>query len=124
MKVKKVTIGIKSVKDVSDNFVKTDGTQEKGGRVKKEREISFDSIKGFRKAITPKRIELLHVIKEKQPKSIQELTRLAKRDVKSVVTDIGILEELGFLDIRRKKGGRKESMPVVNYHKINLEIVV
>ena len=36
-------------------------------------------------------IELLHIVKEKRPKSIQELARLTKRDIKSSGTDIGIL---------------------------------
>ncbi|MBF8277199.1 MAG: hypothetical protein HW390_2272 [Candidatus Brocadiaceae bacterium] len=92
--------------------------------VKREKAIYFESVKGFRKAITPKRIELLHLIKEKHPKSIQELARIAKRDIKSIVTDIGILAELGLIDIKRKIDGRKESMPVVDYSRINLEIAV
>jgi len=118
MKVKKVKIGIKGVKDVLDDFVRT------GKAVKKEKAVCFESIKGFRKAITPKRIELLHVIKEKHPKSIQELVRLTRRDIKSVVTDIGILEELGLIDMKRKSEGRRESTPIVDYSRINLEITV
>ena len=125
MKVKKIKLGIKSVKDVLQGFVETGkATERSEGEVKKEKAVYFESIKGFRKAITPKRIELLHIVKEKRPKSIQELTRLAKRDIKSIVTDIGILEGLGLIDIKRKKDGRRESMPVVDYSKINLEIAV
>ncbi|BBO18899.1 conserved hypothetical protein [Candidatus Brocadia pituitae] len=124
MKVKKFKIGIKSVKDVLDDFVKAGEAIERGEEVKKEKAIYFESVKGFRKAITPKRIELLHLIKEKHPKSIQELARIARRDIKSIVTDMSILEELGLIDIKRKKDGRKESMPVVDYHRINLEIAV
>jgi predicted transcriptional regulator len=65
-----------------------------------------------------------HLIREKQPGSIQELTRLSKRNIKSVATDITLLEELGLIDMKRKKEGRRESVPVVNYNKINLEIAV
>jgi len=54
---------------------------------------------------TQKRIDLLHIVKEKRPKSIQEIARLTKRDIKSIVTDIGILEGLGLIDIKRKKAG-------------------
>ncbi|MDN3514136.1 MAG: hypothetical protein NG747_07025 [Candidatus Brocadia sp.] len=124
MKVKKFKIGIKSAKDVLDDFVKAGEAIERGEEVKKEKAIYFESVKGFRKAITPKRIELLRLIREKRPKSIQELARIARRDIKSIVTDIGILAELGLIDIKRKKDGRKESMPVVDYHRINLEIAV
>ncbi|HHT9112502.1 MAG TPA: hypothetical protein ACFYD0_04170 [Candidatus Wunengus sp. YC65] len=44
--------------------------------------------------------------------------------MKSVATDITLLEELGLIDMKRKKEGRRESIPVVNYNKINLEIAV
>ena len=97
---------------------------ERGEEVKREKAIYFESIEGFRKALTPKRLELLHLIREKQPGSIQELTRLSKRNIKSVATDITLLEELGLIDMKRKKEGRRESIPVVNYNKINLEIAV
>ena len=56
---------------------------------------------------TQKRIDLLHIVKEKRPKSIQEIARLTKRDIKSIVTDIGILEGLGLIDIKRKKECRR-----------------
>lgn len=124
MKVKKIKLGIKSVKDVLQGFVETGKAIERSEEVKKEKAVYFESIKGFRKAITPKRIELLHIVKEKRPKSIQELTRLTKRDIKSIVTDIVILEGLGLIDIKRKMEGRRESMPVVDYSKINLEIAI
>ncbi|MBI2472590.1 MAG: hypothetical protein HYV59_15355 [Planctomycetes bacterium] len=124
MKVKRIKLGIKRTKEVLDDFVKAGEALERGEEVKEERAVYFESIKGFRKAITPKRIELLHIIKEKQPKSIQELKRLTKRDIKSIITDLGILEELGLISMRRKTVGRKESMPMVEYEKINLEIAV
>ncbi|TLD40701.1 MAG: putative transcriptional regulator [Candidatus Jettenia ecosi] len=124
MRVKKVKIGIKSLKDVLNDTKEAMRKLERGEKVKPEKELYFESIKGFRKAITPKRVELLHVIKEKHPKSLQELARLSKRDIKSIVTDIAILEELGLVDMKRKKEGRKESIPTVEYNKINLEIAV
>ena len=124
MTVKRVKIGIRSAKDVLDDFVAAGEAIERGEEVKREKAIYFESIEGFRKALTPKRLELLHLIREKQPGSIQELTRLSKRDIKSVATDITLLEELGLIDMKRKKEGRRESIPVVNYNKINLEIAV
>ena len=124
MKVKRVKIGIRSAKDVLDDFVAAGEAIERGEEVKREKAIYFESIEGFRKALTPKRLELLRLIREKQPGSIQELTRLSKRNIKSVATDITLLEELGLIDMKRKKEGRRESIPVVNYNKINLEIAV
>ncbi|MEK6678477.1 MAG: hypothetical protein AABY39_03560, partial [Nitrospirota bacterium] len=105
MRVKRVKIGIKSVKEVLKDFVKTGEAIERGEKVKKEKGVYFESIEGFRKALTPKRLELLHLIKEKHPKSLQELARLADRDMKSIITDIEILEELDLIDMKRKKEG-------------------
>ena len=124
MRVKRVKIGIKSLEDVLEDAKEAMKKLELGEKVKPEKGLYFESIEGFRKALTPRRLELLRLIREKQPGSIQELSRLAKRNIKSVVTDITILEELGLIDIKRKKEGRKESTPTVNYDKINLEIAV
>ena len=124
MRVKRVKIGIKSVKDVLEDFVTTGEAIERGERVKKEKGVYFDSIEGFRKALTPKRLALIHLIKEKHPKSLQELARLSNRDMKSIVTDIEILEGIGLVVMNRKKEGRRESMPIVRYDRIELEIAV
>jgi len=124
MRVKSVKIGIKSLENVLEDTKEVMKKLERGEKVKPEKGLYFESIEGFRKALTPKRLELLRLIREKQPGSIQELTRLSKRDIKSVATDITLLEELGLIDMKRKKEGRRESIPVVNYNKINLEIAV
>jgi predicted transcriptional regulator len=124
VRVKSVKIGIKSLENVLEDTKEVMKKLERGEKVKPEKGLYFESIEGFRKALTPKRLELLHLIREKQPGSIQELTRLSKRNIKSVATDITLLEELGLIDMKRKKEGRRESTPVVNYNKINLEIAV
>jgi predicted transcriptional regulator len=124
MKRKTVKIGVRSIKGVLNDFVKTGNMIEAGKQVKGDKAIYFESIKGFRKALTPMRLELLHLIKEKNPKSIQGLARLAKRDIKSVSVDIKILESLNLIDLERKKVGRKEVTPRVEYDTIELSIAV
>lgn len=124
MKVKRVKIGIKSLKEVLEDFAVAADAIEKGEKVKSEKGLYFESIEGFRKALTPKRLELLRFIKDKQPKSLQELSRLTKRDMKSIVTDIKILESLDLIDMRRRKDGRRESTPTIDYERIDLQIAV
>lgn len=124
MRVKRVKIGIKSLEDVLEDTKEAMEKLERGEKVKSKKGLYFESVEEFRKALTPKRLELLHLIREKQPGSLQELARLAKRDIKSVATDITILEGLGLIDIKRKKEGRRESRPTVNYNMITLEIAV
>ncbi|HZX35036.1 MAG TPA: hypothetical protein VFF54_00895 [Thermodesulfobacteriota bacterium] len=124
MRIRKVKIGIKSVKEVLDDFARVAKAIERGEKVKKEKGVYFESIEGFRKALTTKRLELLRLIKEKHPESLQELARFAKRDMKAIVADIAILEELGLVDMKRKKTGRKLSTPTVGYDMIDLQIAV
>ena len=124
MKVKKIKIGIKSVKAVLEDFASTAEAIEKREKVKSEKAIYFESIEGFRKALTVKRLELLHIIKEMHPKSINELARFAGRDVKSVATDVKILESLDLIDMKKTVGSGNKSMPTVEYGKIGLEIAV
>jgi len=124
VKVRKVKIGIKSIKEALDDFAQAAKSIERGRDVKPERGVYFVSIEGFRKALTPKRLELLHIIKTRHPKSLQELARFSNRDIKSIVTDTKLLEGLDLIDMKRKKEGRRESVPTVEYDKIEFEIAV
>lgn len=65
MKVKKIKVGIKGLKAVLDDFAKAGEAVERGEKVKRETETYFTSFEAFRKALTPKRLELLHIIKTK-----------------------------------------------------------
>ena len=121
MKVKKIKVGIKDVKMALDNFAAKAEAIERGEKVKKEAGIYFTSLEAFRKALTPKRLELLHIIKTKKPSSINELARFAKRDIKNVSDDVKHLERIGFIVIEE---GKRKSTPIVKYDKINLEIAV
>jgi predicted transcriptional regulator len=92
MRVKKIKIGIKNLKTALDDFVRTGEAIQQGEKVKKETGLYFTSFEAFRKALTPKRLELLHIIKTKKPSSINELARMAKRDVKNIADDVKYLE--------------------------------
>jgi predicted transcriptional regulator len=123
MKVKRVKIGIKSVQDVFRDVKETVRRIDKGERLPpvKAPEIYFTSFEVFRKALTPKRLELLHIIKNQKPSSINELARMAKRDVKNVADDVKYLDQIGLIEM--KATGRKTA-PLIAYDKIALEIAV
>src|SRR4030067_2876705 len=101
MKVKKVKIEIKDINDIFEDVKETIRKIGKGEKLKpvKEPEVYFTSFEAFRKALTPKRLELLRLIKSKHPSSINELARIAKRDRKDLP---GVVQCLG----RRALGGR------------------
>src|SRR3989338_1713066 len=82
------------------------------GKAKQLREdsISFQSLDQLRKFLTPKRLELLRVIKHKKPESIYELAKLVDRTPENVNTDIKSLEHLGFIEVTRINDIRKKSV--------------
>jgi len=123
MKIKKVKIGIRSAKDVFKDIREAVEKIEKGERLKtvKEPEIYFTSFEVYRKALTPKRLELIHIIKTQKPSSINELARMAKRDVKNVADDVKYLERIGLIEIKEDK---RKTAPFIGYDKIALEIAV
>ncbi|MBI5427702.1 MAG: hypothetical protein HZA02_05400 [Nitrospinae bacterium] len=124
MKIKRVKIGIKSVKKALAEFAQAGEAIAQGKTPRPEKGVYFESLSGFRKALTPKRLELLHIIKERCPRSLQELSRISGRNMKNVITDVSLLESLGLVDIRRASKGRKEAAPHVGYSRISLEIAV
>ena len=96
------------------------------GKAKKlgEDSISFQSLDQFRKFLTPKRLELLRVIRHKKPSSMYELAKLVSRTPENVSTDIKFLEQLGFVEVDRIHDVRKKSVPEVNYNKMTLELPI
>ncbi len=126
MKVKNVTIGIKSIEEVLNKAKDVMERLERGEKVKKRKPgIYFESLNVMRKAITHEKLKILKVIKEKHPTSIYELAKLLNRNLKNVSDDVHYLAELGLIELEKgKSNGREKTMPVVNYEKILLEIAV
>src|SRR3989338_1112813 len=125
MKVKNIAVEIKSLKDVLEAAARVMGDLSKGKHVKPKKGLSFGSVGSFREFITPKRIELLQVIKHKHPESIYELAKLTNREIKSVVVDIKILEKYGLMDTKKVhvKGGYKVR-PIFDYDKLTVDIAM
>ena len=121
MKGKRIKVGIKDLKSVLDIVVRRETPLSGGGIVAEEKGTYFTSFEAFRKALTPKRLELLHIIKAQTPSSINELVRFAKRDVKNIADDVNYLEQIGLI---QKKETASKTAPVITYDKIALEIAV
>ena len=121
MKIKKIMI--KSLKSVLEDSVRKAEAIERGEKLKpvKGPEVFFTSFEALRKVLTPKRLELLHIIKMKKPASINELARMAKRDVKNVADDVKYLEQVGLIE---KKETARKTAPVVNYDMLSFEMAV
>lgn len=121
MKIKRVKIGIKSMTKAMDDFVRTAEAVKKGEKTKKETGVYFTSLEAFRKALTPKRLNLLRLIREEDPSSLHELARLARRNIKNISDDVKYLAQVGLIEL---KDSANKTSARVNYDKIILEIAV
>lgn len=126
MKVKNVTIGIKPIEEALNSAKEVMKKIEREEKVRKRKPgIYFESLEVMRKAITPERVKILRVIREKHPESIYELAKLLHRNLKNVSDDVHYLADLGLIELEKgKSNGRERTMPTVNYSKILLEIPV
>ena len=124
MKVRRIKITIRDLKDVLHEFAETYEKLRKGERVAPRRELSFANIETLRKFLTEKRIELLHVIRKHAPNSIYALAQLVKRDLKSVNTDIDVLKSLDLVSLEKLKEARRRTKPRVEFDKLNVEITI
>jgi predicted transcriptional regulator len=122
MKVKKVKIGIRSTDEVLREAADTMKSVAEGKKVRpKGRRLFFTSPEALRRFLTPKRLELIRLIRERCPGSINELAVFAHRDFKRVYEDIMSLSEAGLVELV-KDNGRKKAPRVAD--ELRLEIVV
>lgn len=124
MKVRNITIKIGGLKSSLREAAEVMEKIRLGEKVKPKSSIGFDSIDTLRKVLTPKRLELLKAIKEKSPDSIYELAKVVDRDLKSVSTDVKVLEECWLVSLEKSGQGRKKTTPEVNFDKLNIEIAL
>jgi predicted transcriptional regulator len=122
MKVRKLRMDIRGFDETLQEAARTMKAVSAGKKVRpRGHRLSFTSPEALRRFLTPKRIELIHLIRKRQPNSINELAALAQRDFKRVYEDVMSLTDAGLIDLTRDKG-RKTAPRVAD--EVHLEIVV
>ncbi len=124
MRVKNIRLEIQDEDEFISEIKRDLKKIAKGEDVKNRSTLSFESLKAMRMFITDERLKILKVVRKYHPESIYALAKILKRDTKNVSDDVHYLSELGLLDIKESKDGRKKTTPVVNYQKIMVEIPV
>jgi predicted transcriptional regulator len=122
MKSKKLKIAIRDFDQTLDEAIETVKAVSAGKKVQpKGHRLFFTSTEALRRFLTPKRIELIRLIRKRRPNSINELAALAHRDFKRVYEDVMSLTEAGLIDLIKDKG-RKTAPRVAN--ELRLEIIL
>jgi predicted transcriptional regulator len=124
MKVRDIRISIKSKKDLFNEVKGVWKKLEKGESVKRHEGISFENTEAMRKVLSEERLRILKTIKKEHPKSIYELAKLLKRDIKNTFDDVQFLAQMGLIELKKTREGREKTTPKVNYDRILLEIPV
>ena len=124
MRVKSVMLNIGARGKALKQFAETLARARKGLRVEKREALSFATLRAFRKALTEKRLKLLRAIKEQKPSSVYALAKLVQRDLKSVNTDLSILQKLGLVALQQSRDERHRTTPHLLFDRIRVEVEV
>ncbi len=96
---------------------------DRGEKVRSLRGEYFESIEAVRRFLTDTRLELWRTIRDKKPDSISELAILVHRNFADVHRDIGILVEVGLIDLRKPKGAKtRAKKPVSLADQLHFEV--
>ena len=85
-------------------------------------ELVFASLADMAQALTPKRLELLRLIRRHQPSSVRELAQLAGRDLKNVLADVKALETLGLVKSEGKQKERHRKALHTDFGRIEVHV--
>ncbi len=85
----------------------------------------FEGLALLRKLLSNEKAKMLHVLKNKKPKSLYDLAKILGRDFKAVSDDLKVLERFGFIElIEEKTGGRRRLRPVLAVDSMNINIKI
>ncbi len=119
MKLKKVRIVIQSVEDTKVEWAKALRGEIRS--IQKPGTIIFTSLEAVARVFSPARLELLGAIIKDRPESIYALAKVLDRDFKNVHSDVKILAEVGFLELKAT-GKRDAVKPVAKYSGLEVDL--
>ncbi|OFV91255.1 MAG: hypothetical protein A3J75_05570 [Acidobacteria bacterium RBG_16_68_9] len=119
---RRLRIGIRARKDSYAAALQSLRRVEAGDVTAHEPGLYFESIADLRRFLTPKRLNLLVAILREAPRSVTELAKLMKRDLKNVSNDLALLHQLGLVDFAPGVGHGNSRAPRVPYDEIDLKI--
>jgi len=114
MKTKRFKIKIQNFDQAMDSFEEAWKKAEKGQKLKPGYDLvlGFPDLSSISKVLSPERIRMIQMIRDKKPESIRQLAKLLNRAQPNVQKDVQELTELGILELKktRKKGQKRESL--------------
>ena len=127
MRLKRVKIVVQEEEEfyhqVKEAFHRVAQAARKGKKLSRAVPVlSFPSIAEMARTLTPKRLELLRLIRRHHPQSVRQLTSLAGRDIKNVSTDLQVLENLGLVETQERETSRQRKRPRSTFDRLELHV--
>ncbi|MBI5243221.1 MAG: hypothetical protein HY922_05965 [Elusimicrobia bacterium] len=121
--MKVMMIGIKGRREALREFEQAFEAARRSLPFERQTGVYFTSLEAARRFLTPKRLELIRLIKERRPHSLYELAKLASRAFPGVFQDVQLLFRHGLVKLgREKRTPRNPVHPQVGYDAISLWI--
>ena len=119
----KLVVSVKSTSQVlADAKRAFKDVKENNRRASKHAEIVFSDTREFKKFVN--NLDVLVAIRRHKPQSIYELANLLERDPANINRIVGFFENAGVIATEVKiVGGRSVKTPIVNYSKIEWDLV-
>lgn len=95
---KDIQMGVEPSESAYGRFISAWHRAE-SGQMQPEIHLKFEDFAQFAAVLTPKRVELLRVLKSQGSLSIRALSIQLERDYKNVHTDVSRLVECGLIDV-------------------------
>ena len=90
-----------------------------------KKDYDFEGLLALRQLLSNEKARILHVIKNKHPKSIYELAKILGRGFKSVNDDLKLLERFGFIEfIQEKTKNRIRHKPEIAVDSVTIHIKI
>ncbi|MGH7964121.1 MAG: hypothetical protein ACRERD_20255 [Candidatus Binatia bacterium] len=123
MKVKRVKIGVRPPGAIFDEAAAVIGQIEIGKKAATQPEwLYFSDVREMGKILTPRRLELLKMIRDHRPDSIRALAVFSGRHLKNVAEDLSLLVALGLVEMETCGGPDKKKAPRVGYETLMVEV--
>ena len=85
-------------------------------------ELVFASLTDMARALTPKRLDTLRLVRRHRPSSVRELAQIAKRDIKNVLADVKALEAFGLIESEGPGKERHRKAPRTEFGRIEVHV--
>ena len=110
-----IHIGAESSERGFDRFVDAWQRAECGDLTEAEVHLNFQDLPMLLSVLTPRRLELLKMLRQKGASSVRALSRLLNRNYKNVHADVRVLERVGLIE-RTETGELQVPWDVIDTH--------